>query len=92
MPAKNAEQFIISKFKETLDMLSTAPDGQICKTITPKFKDVKCASDMKDILDECCYASLASDFAMVCMDELWNRMLEDEHDEIVVQHIVNRFN
>ena len=74
-----------NKYTGILKALSEAPSTQIDSAITMKLAaladtvDVK-ASQMHDILDECAHASLASDFAMMAMDTVWNQMLADEGD------------
>lgn len=63
---------------EMLELLATAPDSQIDATITPRIKALiglppdGIAARMKIILDECAFAALASDFAMMAMDAVWN--------------------
>lgn len=62
----------IESCNEALAMLAEAPDSQIDKSITDRLSKLKLDSNNIDsiknelmlILDECCYASLASDFAM----------------------------
>lgn len=63
--------------EDLLDALTLAPDTQIDHTIIPRLKAVKAASTearpdlMKAILDDCAHAALASDFAMVALDHVW---------------------
>jgi hypothetical protein len=73
----------MNNFSEILNLLSQAPDTQIDKEITPRLKALAEAStvssaDMKKILDECAFASLASDFAMNAMHIVWQDMIKQE--------------
>lgn len=67
---------------EILSMLAEAPDSQIDKTITPRIKELVgqqpdiVAVKLKAILDDCAYASLASDFSMMAMDAVWQKAQE----------------
>ena len=67
----------MSDIDSLLLSLSDAPDTQIDSEITPKIAGLigkpldEIAVGMKAILDECAFASLASDFAMVAMDSAW---------------------
>lgn len=66
-----------SDLNQLLVMLSEAPDGQICKTITPEIKRLigkpfdEIELGMKTILDKCAYFALASEFGMLAMDKAW---------------------
>ncbi len=64
----------MSKF---LDLIATAPPGQIDPEICEKLQLVKTAQDLKDILDECAFGARASDFAMKVMHIEWQRMLNE---------------
>ena len=69
--------------RELLVALSEAPDSQIDATITPKLaalakQETLHAHQLKEILDTCAHASLATDFAMVAMDMAWQLMLTAE--------------
>ena len=72
--------------RELLYKLAEAPPGphaQIDETICARLKaladsETMQASDMKQILDDCAFASLASDFAMVAMNIAWQQLLQDE--------------
>ncbi len=73
----------MNKYQEILHMLSLAPDTQIDGSAAAKLKamadsDNPKADELHEILDECAYAALASDFAMVAMHRVWERMLADE--------------
>ena len=73
----------MNKYTNCLAVLASAPESQIDKTITLKLSnlakdDCVKSEQIKEILDECAYASLASDFAMMALDVLWNQMLYDE--------------
>lgn len=66
--------------------LAEAPATQIDTQITARLAElvgqepVEVAPALKQILDECAYAALASDFAMVAMDHAWKaaQQLVDE--------------
>ncbi len=66
------------RLDEFLLDLSSAPDSQISKDQTQKLTlligkpATEIAQGLKQILDDCCYASLASDFAMMALDRAWN--------------------
>lgn len=71
---------------DMLLQLSKAPPGQraqIDESITPRLLGLigkgaaVQALALKDILDDCAYAALASDFAMMAMDATW-RMAQKE--------------
>lgn len=64
-----------------LKLIATAPPNQIDPEICDKLRLVKKARDLKKILDECAFASRASDFGMRVMDIEWQRMLEEEKSE-----------
>ncbi len=64
--------------QKLLDGLAQAPDSQIDISITERVAKITTAKEMKQILDECAYASLASDFAMATMHNVWLIMLERE--------------
>lgn len=72
----------MTQLDDILAALSAAPDGQIDQSITPRIKQLVglppdvIAPRSKEILDECAFASLASDFAMVAMDNVWRMALE----------------
>jgi hypothetical protein len=76
----------IVAIRELLKQLAKAPPGlhaQIDETICAKLDalsnaDTITAVDMKAILDECAFASLASDFAMIAMDIVWKELLKQE--------------
>lgn len=71
--------------------LSEAPPGthaQIDETVCVRLKaladsETMRASDMKQILDDCAFASLASDFAMVAMNIAWQELLKQEETPVV---------
>lgn len=74
---------INNQWKDFLTKLSEAPDTQICKTQTAKLADLSksdliSSTQIKTILDDCAYAALASDFAMVAMDSLWGMIKKAE--------------
>jgi hypothetical protein len=60
---------------EFLELLSEAPETQIAEDITDKLSNLvglpyeQIATEMQTILDQCAFASLASDFAMMAMDQ-----------------------
>jgi hypothetical protein len=68
--------------------LSQAPDTQIDHTITPRLYALigkpisEIESGLHEILDDCAYAALASDFAMVAMDAVWN-MTKEQLGEMI---------
>lgn len=73
----------MNKYSHILKMLSDAPEGQIDKQICYKLsilaqKEDTCSQDVLDILDQCAYTALASDFAMQAMNTIWKQMLSDE--------------
>lgn len=75
---------IKNQWKDVFQALSEAPDTQICKTQTAKLKELSVfdeveSSQLKQILDDCAYASLASDFAMVAMDAVWEMIKKEEN-------------
>ncbi len=63
---------------ELLELLSSAPDTQICKTVTPAIKSLigksgeEIERGIKKILDECARGSLATDFSMFSMNCAWD--------------------
>jgi len=71
---------VVGGVEQLIDALCEAPDTQIDVSVVPKLKNLKTLplserpTEMKKILDECAYASLASDFAMLAMDSVWNMM------------------
>lgn len=70
----------MNSVESLLDLVIQAPNGQIDHTVIPKIAALKTMgiqerpAAMKAILDECAYAALASDFAMVTMDVVWKVM------------------
>lgn len=73
----------MNKYSAILRTLSDAPDSQIEASICGMLKQLADADEVKadqlqDILNVCAHASLASDFAMVAMDHVWQQMLKDE--------------
>lgn len=68
-------------FLDILVKFSEAPDSQIDKSITDKMKELLSKngtitkSEMKAILDDCAYFSLASDFAMRAMRLVWKELV-----------------
>lgn len=73
-----------------LKALSAAPETQIDSKITARLlilaeagaetETSALAEDLKTILDECAYFSLASDFAMQAMHLVWQQMLNEKHE------------
>lgn len=68
--------------KELLRALATAPDSQIDTYITLRLRALSeqerpDAYELKRILDECAYGALASDFAMVAMQETHKQMMRE---------------
>ncbi len=73
----------MNKWKEFFEKMSQAPDGQLCKTQADKFKvlaekDFVKSSEIKEILDDCAYYALASDFSMLAMNAVWENMKKEE--------------
>ena len=69
----------MNKFSGVLQTLSEAPDDQIDKSITLRLKKMVVKKDfypfdLLQILDECAFGSLASDFAMQAMHFVWEDM------------------
>lgn len=70
----------MNQFKSLLAMFGDAPDTQLDKSQSVKFKKMAeydtnpTPDEIKEILDECAYASLASGFAMVAMNTLWEQL------------------
>jgi hypothetical protein len=63
--------------------LSSAPDSQIADTVTPRLKalgeqEIVKSDQLLDIIDDCVYYSLASEFAITMMNKVWIDMLKDE--------------
>ncbi len=54
--------------------IADAPRSQLDDSVRPKLRAVKTADDLKAVLDECAYASLASDFVMSALDTIWRQM------------------
>ena len=73
---------ICTIYQDMFPLLRNAPDGQIDAHIVEKFKkmdpDNFTSDQLLEILDECAYAALASDFAMNMMNILWETKLSDE--------------
>jgi len=80
----------VNNYSKILDLLADAPPGphaQIDETICVKLRamanaDEVFAADLKQILDECAFASLASDFGMMAMDAVYRQMLQDESTSV----------
>ena len=79
----------MNQFKSLLAMFGDAPDTQIDKSQSVKFKEMSerdtnpTPAEIKEILDECAYASLASSFAMIAMNTLWAQLKKiDEESEL----------
>jgi hypothetical protein len=74
----------MNKFKDLLEMLGEAPDGQLDKSMAVKFAEMAkkdtnpTAKEVLDILDQSAYAALASQFTMIVMDHLWKQLKELE--------------
>ena len=73
----------MSKFKEFFAMMSQAPDGHLAQSQALKCKqlseqEVVKACEVKQILDDCAYAALASEFSMLALDAVWKELLEGE--------------
>jgi hypothetical protein len=67
---------------EFLELLAAAPDTQIDGTVTIQLSELVgqpyevIARQLKQILDDCAYAALASDFSMMAMDKAWQMAKE----------------
>jgi hypothetical protein len=73
----------MNKHTDILKMLSEAPDGHISNSITPKLLALSgqpsvASDELLAILDECAYASLASEFGMVAMNSVWRQIYQEE--------------
>jgi hypothetical protein len=73
----------MSNFKEFFAMMAQAPDGQLAQSQALKCKqlseqDVVKASEVKQILDDCAYYALASEFSMLALDAVWKEILKGE--------------
>ena len=69
------------KILSCIRALADAPDEDIDHTITKRMKeldDKMTAADMKQILDDCAYSALATDFSMIVMDRVWNLLMKEE--------------
>ena len=71
----------MNKHSQILKSLSTAPDSQLDKSICERLKtlserDSLKAEDIKKILDDCAYGSLASDLVMRILDIVWRELKE----------------
>ena len=61
-----------------LQTISEAPEGQLDPAIAKRVGALQgcskeiIAHEMKVILDECAYSSLASDFTMMVLDHVWH--------------------
>jgi hypothetical protein len=72
-----------NQFSDIFAALAEAPDSQIDAKITARLRTMATAeqvsaAEMKALLDECCYASLASDFAMQAMHTVWCELKKAE--------------
>ncbi len=62
---------------EMIDALCQASDEQLDASVNPRLQSLKARAndDMKDellgIIDDCCYASLTSDFTISLMRIIW---------------------
>ncbi len=69
-------------YEDMFSLLRAAPRGHLDETIVEKFKHLDPnnfqSDQLLEILDECAYASLASDFTMNTMNILWETKLADE--------------
>lgn len=68
---KEPEQFL----RDMRGMIQMAPDGQIAHSLRPKMEkldDVPKAIQILELLDDCVYYALASEFGMMVL----NKMLE----------------
>ena len=68
--------------KLLLAQLSTASDNNIDKSICIKLKglsrlDFVTSAQVKEILDECVYAGLASSFSIGALHLVWNELLKN---------------
>ena len=76
----------MNTFKDLLEHLGQAPDGQLDKSQALKFEEMASrdtdpkSEEVKQILDDCAYAALASDFAMLAIDSLWRMLKEVEEN------------
>lgn len=83
------------KFSGVYQTLADAPDTQIDNQFKDRFLELAAAEDFNpldllQILDECAYASLASDFAMQAMHFLFEDMCKEKgSDSIEIAKIYN---
>lgn len=67
--------------RDVILYLAEAPEDQIDPKICERLRALAenpTAKDMKTILDDCAYSSLASDFAMMTMDVIWKGLIAAE--------------
>ncbi len=66
--------------REMLENLVTAPDSQLDESIRARIllllEEGYDADDIKQILDDCAYSALASDFVMTLLNAIWQDMKE----------------
>lgn len=72
--------------KGIMEFMKTAPETELDPTIVVKItklieEEKPKAIDLKKILDECAYASLASDFVMYILHLCWNGLKHIERVE-----------
>lgn len=66
-----------SEFISVLEKFFTAPESQLAPEMVEKLKGIthmpsaQARIALKDVLDECARASLASEFVMVALDAIW---------------------
>lgn len=76
----------MNKFSEILKALASAPPGshaQIDENICARLSSMAdsgsfSSAEMKNILDDCAFGALASDFAMMAMHMVWQQMIDAE--------------
>ena len=80
----------MNNYSDIFNLLADAPPGpnaQIDEIICTKLRELAnadevFAEDLKQILDECAFASLASDFGMIAMDAVYRQMIRDESSAV----------
>lgn len=73
----------MNNYSKILNMLAEAPSDVCDPSVLPRLKaladsDDPTANSLHDILDDCVFSSLCSDFMIDAMDRVWRGMLADE--------------
>ena len=71
--------------KKVLEMLSDASDSQLDPIVCNRLKMLLAvgytANDIKQVLDDCAYQALASDFVMAVLDTIWQDLKKQEAND-----------